>query len=138
MGRFLRDMSLAGQILLITAACLILTSGAAIVGVTMRWELTVVLSIGAVLSIAGVMVAVRRLLVIPLDALDARLAQLIEGNVTPADARPMPSRDLQRLKVTFDRMVGHVATARTHFEEAQRILASRTSTVDRLLEFSQT
>jgi diguanylate cyclase (GGDEF)-like protein len=70
----------------------------------------------------------------------------MNGDLTPSNRDPkgsataaeMPSRELQRVKDTFDRMVGHLAASRSNFEEAQRVLATRTSTVDRLLDFSQT
>src|SRR5258705_1375311 len=84
------------------------------------------------------MAAVRWLLLDPLQRLDAHLTCLMEGRLETCDAGPMPSRDLQRVHDSFERMVGHLTTARGHYEEAQRVLATRTSTVDRLLDFSQT
>src|SRR5689334_2378774 len=96
MGRFLRRMSLAGQILLITAGCLVLTAGAALVAGPLRWDLRTVLSICGVISIMIVMAAVRRLLLDPLQRLDAHLACLMEGRLEACDAGAMPSRDLQR------------------------------------------
>jgi diguanylate cyclase (GGDEF)-like protein len=136
-------MSLAGQIFGVTSFCLVITAGAALVaartvGGVVRLELIVLLCAGSLVSIGIVMVAVRRLLLDPLQSLDEHLSRLVEGNLESADARPMPSRELQRVKNTFDRMVGHLTTARGHYEEAQRVLATRTSTVDRLLDFSQT
>jgi diguanylate cyclase (GGDEF)-like protein len=97
-----------------------------------------ILSICGVISIAIVMCAVRWLLLDPLQRLDAHLTCLMEGRLETCDAGPMPSRDLERVRDSFERMVGHLTTARGHFEEAQRVLATRTSTVDRLLDFSQT
>jgi diguanylate cyclase (GGDEF)-like protein len=140
-------MSLAGQIFATTGLCLVLTAAAVFLavrsvggerGATLRLELIGVLSAGAILSICIVMVAVRRLLLDPLDRLENHLSRLMAGEMPAADDGPMPSRELQRVKNTFDQMVDHLATARGHYEEAQRVLATRTSTVDRLLDFSQT
>jgi diguanylate cyclase (GGDEF)-like protein len=147
MGRLIKNMSLAGQIFAVTGLCLVLTAGAALLtthgvggerAATLRLELIGVLSAGALVSIGIVMVAIRRLLIEPIETLDQHLGRLVEGDLAPADPRPMPSRDLQRVKNTFDRMVVTLAAARARYEEAQRVLATRTSTVDRLLEFSQT
>jgi diguanylate cyclase (GGDEF)-like protein len=140
-------MSLAGQIFAITGLCLVITAGAALIatqslagehGAILRLQLMAVLSVGAVVSIGITMVAVRRLLLDPLDRLDQHLAGLMDSTPAASQDQPMPSRELRRIKSTFDRMVAQIATARGHYEEAQRVLASRTSTVDQLLEFSQT
>jgi diguanylate cyclase (GGDEF)-like protein len=140
-------MSLAGQIFAITGLCLVITAGAALIGTQsfagehgaiLRLQLMAVLSVGAVVSIGITMVAVRRLLLDPLDRLDQHLAGLMDSTPAASQDQPMPSRELRRIKSTFDRMVAQIATARGHYEEAQRVLASRTSTVDQLLEFSQT
>ncbi|MDB5323705.1 MAG: diguanylate cyclase with and sensor [Phycisphaerales bacterium] len=147
MGRLIRNMSLAGQIFSIAGFCLVLTAGGALVtthavlgerGAFLRLELIAVLCAGALVSIGIIMIAVRRLLLDPLATLDQHLARLIEGTPQSLDEQPMPSRELQRVKSTIDRMVGQMTTARGHYEDAQRVLASRTSTVDQLLEFSQT
>jgi hypothetical protein len=148
MGRLIRNMSLAGQIFAITGLCLVITAGGALIathslpgehGAELRLQLMAVLCAGAVVSIGITMIAVRRLLLDPLDRLDQHLAGLMDAAAPakPSD-QPMPSRELRRIKSTFDRMVAQITTARGHYEEAQRVLASRTSTVDQLLEFSQT
>src|SRR4051812_44262708 len=102
MGRRLRNMSLAGQIFSITGIGLILTAAAALAvaagvegerGAILRLQLTGVLCIGAIVSIALVMVAVRRLLLDPLDHLDNHLARLMQGKLEPGGDRPMPSRE---------------------------------------------
>jgi diguanylate cyclase (GGDEF)-like protein len=151
MGRLVsglvRKMSLAGQIFAVTGVCLVLSASAVFIaarsvvgerGAALRLELIAVLCAGAMVSIGLVMVAVRRLLLDPLERLDQHLLDLVQGQPTTKDERPMPSRELQRVKNTFDRMVGNLTAARQNYEDAQRVLASRTSTVDRLLEFSQT
>jgi len=147
MGRRFENMSLAGQIFAIIGAGLVVTAAAALAvaagvggefGALLRLKLIGVLCIGAAISIALVMVATRRLLLEPLEHLDAHLTRLMDGRLEPAGDAPMRSRELKRVKGTFDRMVGHLTTARAHFEDAQRVLATRTSTVDRLLDFSQT
>jgi diguanylate cyclase (GGDEF)-like protein len=147
MGRLIKNMSLAGQIFAITGLCLVITAGGALIatsslagerGTMLRLELMGVLCAGAVVSIGITMVAVRRLLLDPLERLDQHLAGLMDATPATGDDQPMPSRELRRIKSTFDRMVAQLTTARVHYEEAQRVLASRTSTVDQLLEFSQT
>jgi len=147
MGRLFRRMSVAGQIFMMTGLCLVLTAGCALFavrdlvgerGARLRLELIGVLSFGAVVSIGVVMVAVRRLLLAPLERLDRHLTQLVTGNLEVSAAEPMPSRELQRVKETFDRVVVNLLKARSRYEDAQRVLASRTSTVNRLLDFSQT
>jgi diguanylate cyclase (GGDEF)-like protein len=141
-------MSLAGQIFAVLGLCLVLTAAAALIvtfrftgerGAVLRLELIGLLSLGVIVSIAIVMVALRSLLLNPLEALDDHISALVDGKSPTATSRqPMPSRDLQRVRTTLDRMIGHLQTARGHFEQAQRTLADRTSTVDRLLDFSQT
>ena len=147
MGRRFRNLSLAGQIFAVVGLCLVLTATATLAvtggmggerGATLRLQLMGVLCAGAVVSIGVVMLAVRRLLLDPIVRLDEHLTKLVEGEFEAGDTRPMPSRELQRVKDTFDRMVGNLTTARGRYEEAQRFLATRTSTVDRLLDFSQT
>jgi len=139
-------MSLAGQVFAVIGLCLVLTSGAAFIvtntvagerGATLRLQLIGALSVGALLSITLVMIATRRLLLDPISRLNRHLAKVTEGQIDPTDDQPMPSRELQAVKETFDRMVVHLTTARGRYEEAQRFLATRTSTVDRLLDFSQ-
>jgi diguanylate cyclase (GGDEF)-like protein len=61
-----------------------------------------------------------------------------KGRAPHTDGQPLPSRDLQRLRHTLDRVVGHVVAGRQEFEDARRAMAARQATVDRLLEFSQT
>jgi diguanylate cyclase (GGDEF)-like protein len=140
-------MSLAGQIFAVLGVCLVLTAAATFSmvggvvgerGASLRLQLIGMLSGTALLSIAIIMIAVRRLLLDPIARLDSHLSQIIEGQIEPADAEPMPSRELQGVKNTLDEMVVKITTARSRYEEAQRILATRTSTVDRLLDFSQT
>jgi diguanylate cyclase (GGDEF)-like protein len=141
-------MSLGGQIFSVAAVCVTLTAAAAL-SVTaatqnpvldkLRLKLIGALSVAALLCIAIVMVAVRRLLLDPLNRLDEHLNHLVQGRLEASiDALPMPSRDLQRVRDTFDQMVERIRAARDRYEEAQRVLAVRSSTVDRLLDFSQT
>lgn len=147
MGRRFRKMSIAGQIFTVLGLCLVLTAAATLAivsviggerGAVIRLELVGVLSVCALFSIAVMMVAVRRLLLDPIAHLDRHLTKVIDGQIDLADASLMPSRELQGVKNTFDEMVVKITTARSRYEEAQRILATRTSTVDRLLDFSQT
>jgi len=140
-------MSLGGQVFGLVALCVTLTASAALVATTLampagehlRLKVTGALTLAALGSIGLVMIAVRRLLLDPLKLLDQRLNHVIEGRLeTGADGLPMPSRDLQRVRETLDRMVERIRTVRDRYEDAQRNLAVRSSTVDRLLDFSQT
>jgi diguanylate cyclase (GGDEF)-like protein len=139
-------MSLGGQIFAVASVCVVLTAAAALVAATalnpasdtLRLRLIGALALAAILSIAVVMLAVRNLLLDPLKRLDEHLQLLVEGRLeAAADTLPMPSRDLQRVRDTYDRMVERLRASRDRYEEAQRVLAVRTSTVDRLLDFSQ-
>jgi diguanylate cyclase (GGDEF)-like protein len=146
MFRGLWRMSLGGQVFALASVCITLTAAAAlIVAATfdpgadaLRLRLIGALAAAAIVSIGVVMIAVRRLLLDPLKQLDEHLHQLIDGRLeATGDMLPMPSRDLQRVRDTFDQMVEKIRTSRDRYEEAQRILDVRTSTVDRLLDFSQ-
>ena len=143
-------MSLGGQVFAVSAACVIVTATAALLVTTtfprngavmdaLRLRLIGALAVAALVSVGLVMLAVRRLLLDPLGRLDEHLHHLVEGRLEASvDALPMPSRDLQRVRDTFDQMVERIRAARDRYEEAQRVLAVRSSTVDRLLDFSQT
>jgi diguanylate cyclase (GGDEF)-like protein len=147
-GRF-RKMSLAGQIFAVIGLCLVLTASGVLAvvagingerGAVLRVQLIGVLAVGAVVSMGILTVLVRRSLLEPIARLDLHLSKVVEGELLTdlADGQPMPSRELQRVKNTFDKMVGNLISARGQYEQAQRFLATRTSTVDRLLDFSQT
>jgi diguanylate cyclase (GGDEF)-like protein len=138
-GRF-RRMSLAGQLFAVMGGCLVLTATGALVaaGTSLRMQLILGLGAGVIVSIGVILAAVRRLVLDPLDHLEEHVGDLVEGRLERMADTAMPSRELQRVKRSFDRMVEHLTGGRERYEEAQRILATRTSTVDRLLDFSQT
>src|SRR5438270_13411484 len=64
--------------------------------------------------------------------------QVIDGKLEKTPESRMPSREWEHLRDTFDRMVQQLRQAREAHEQSQRVLGERTSTVDRLLDFSQT
>jgi diguanylate cyclase (GGDEF)-like protein len=138
-GRF-RRMSLAGQLFAVMGGCLVLTASGALVAAGTGLGLRLILGLGAgvIVSIGVILAAVRRLVLDPLDHLEEHVGDLVEGRLERMADTAMPSRELQRVKRSFDRMVEHLTGGRERYEEAQRILATRTSTVDRLLDFSQT
>src|SRR5688572_11477993 len=140
-------MSLGGQVFGVVALCVTLTATAALLVTatvtgssldSLRLRLIGALSVAAVLCMAVAMVAVQRLLLTPLNRLDEHLNHLVQGRLEASiDTLPMPSRDLQRVRDTFDQMVERIRAAKSRYEDAQRVLAARSSTVDRLLDFSQ-
>ena len=148
MGRLLRNMSFAGQMFAAVGLCLVVTAALAICaarslgdgqGTIYRLELIGMLCLGATFSMGVVLWAVRRLMIDPLREIEAGLSSLVNPPaVTLPDARPMPSRELRQIRQTLDQVVGHVTTARQNFEDARRAMSERQSTVDRLLDFSQT
>jgi len=153
MRRFWRRLSMAAQVMTVVSVCIFLTSAAALLvaarwgttsglageaGATFRLELVAALSVAAVLSIGLVTAALRGLLLNPLNRLNDDLTKVATNQLDSVSESAMPSRDLERVRQSFGGMVRHLRTARGHFEEAQRVLATRTSTVDRLLDFSQT
>jgi diguanylate cyclase (GGDEF)-like protein len=142
MGRGLKNMSLAGQMFGVVGLCLVLQAAVALFvaheEARLQLQLTASLSVAAVVAIGLTLTAIRRLLIDPLDRLEHHLGQLTNGQLDRADPTPMPSRDLQRVQDTVDRMVVGITTARGRYEETQRVLAARTRTVDQLLDFSQT
>jgi diguanylate cyclase (GGDEF)-like protein len=148
MLRRLKKMSLGAQVFGVVAVCVTLMAAAALLATTvamrgtgdrLRLALIGALVLAALVSIGIVMVAVQRLLLDPLKRLDQHLNHLVEGRLEASiDTLPMPSRDLQRVRDTFNLMVERIRSARDRYEDAQRVLAVRSSTVDRLLDFSQT
>ena len=149
MGRLVREMSVAGQLFAGVGACLVVTAALVVIaarplageaGVPLRLEIVGMLCIGALLTIGVLMWLVRRLLVQPLQAIEADLAHLMQ-DVPPAanrDGRPLPARELQRLRVTLDQVATRATAAREHFDQVRRSITTRQETVDRLLDFSQT
>jgi diguanylate cyclase (GGDEF)-like protein len=154
--RVLANSSLSTQLIFLTALCLFVTSCGAllVVGwVVMRrhggaaaeeshyvaFKLTMVLCLTSALGIGLVMAAVRRLLIHPLQNLQQGIAQVMVGQLEPVgQTLQMPSREWVQLRGTFDQMVQQLRQARDTNDASQRVLAERTMTVDRLLDFSQT
>jgi diguanylate cyclase (GGDEF)-like protein len=153
---FFARTALSAQLIFLTALCLLITSGGAVMVVGwvvaarhegpaaisesqyVAFKLTLVLCLASLLGIGLVMAAIRRLLLQPLAHLDRGMSQVIEGKLEKTPATEMPSREWGHLRDTFDRMVGQLKQAREANERSQRVLAERTKTVDRLLDFSQT
>ncbi len=74
----------------------------------------------------------------PIEQLRDGLTHVIAGDLQAALPDPMPNRDLESLRLTFDRMVRQLREARDAQAASEQVLAERTRTVDRLLDFSQT
>ncbi len=104
----------------------------------LRLRLLAALGVSGMISLAVLYTAINRLLR-PLHRLRDAMWHVSEGRFNypqPIDTSPA-SRDVFGMKFTFDRMLGQLNQARTEHEQSKSILANRTRTVDRLLEFSQ-
>ncbi len=155
MRRHFTKISLCAQIILLTALSLIVTSAAAVLAMgyvtarmrnginsddlqLLRLQMIIGLSVTALISIGMVMAAIRHLLLSPLRKLRDLMAVVMRGQLDQSDDSKMPNSDWQDLKSTFDRMLMQLREARRENENSQAVLASRTRTVDRLLDFAQT
>jgi diguanylate cyclase (GGDEF)-like protein len=104
----------------------------------LRLRLLAALGVTGMICIAVLYTAINRLLR-PLHRLRDAMWHVSEGRFdNPVALSTAPaSRDVFGMKFTFDRMLGQLTQARTEHEQSKSILAGRTRTVDRLLEFSQ-
>ena len=156
MLRFFAKSSLSAQLIFLTAFCLLVTSGGALIVVGwvvatrhegpgaidesrfVAFKLTLVLCLTSVVGIGIIMAAVRRLLLQPLQHVRDGIAEVIQGRLETTKPVRMPSREWSHLRDAFNQMVLQLRQANITREQAQRVLAERTKTVDRLLDFSQT
>jgi diguanylate cyclase (GGDEF)-like protein len=104
----------------------------------LRLRMLATMGIAGMLSLAGLYTAINRLLR-PLHRLRDAMWRAGEGRfeATVDTSRPPASRDVLGLKFTFDRMVTQLQQAQEEQKQSKAVLAARTRTVDRLLEFSQ-
>ncbi len=148
MRYILRNASLAAQLILLAAACLVLVATSALLVVERHssWrlasslehvELVLVLSTTALTSLALIVAAVRHLLR-PLHQLRDAMTEVTRGNLVEGPTRIMPNRELRQLQETFNQMVDQLRKAKVAHDQAQAVLSSRSHSVDRILEFSQT
>lgn len=101
-----------------------------------------VIAVASLLSVTAFALFAARFWISPIR----RLAQAVHGvaesvangRPTAADLGPQPARELQDLSEAFEDLIRQTDNARREQDDARRILAERTNTVDRLLEFSQT
>lgn len=154
MRGFLTKSSVSAQLIFLTALCLLVTSVGAVLAVSwmvtsrqhgaindgqsVGFRLMLVLCVSALLGIGVIMAAVQRLLLAPLQHLREGIARVTDGKLEAPDAVAMPSREWRELRDTFGKMVLQLRQAKTAHDDFQRVLAERTATVDRLLDFSQT
>jgi diguanylate cyclase (GGDEF)-like protein len=96
------------------------------------------MGIAGMLCLAGLYTIINRLLR-PLHRLRDAMWHASEGRFDPPidTSKPAESRDVLGLKFTFDRMVSQLHQAQSEQKQSKEVLAARTRTVDRLLEFSQ-
>jgi diguanylate cyclase (GGDEF)-like protein len=104
----------------------------------LRYRMLAAMGIAGMVSLASLYTAVNRLLR-PLRGLRDAMWHAGEGRFeSPVDtSKPAASRDVLGLKFTFDRMLHQLHEAQAEQKQSKAVLAARTRTVDRLLEFSQ-
>jgi diguanylate cyclase (GGDEF)-like protein len=134
--------------LICVAAMALVTLGVVFVGTwnapvdspaqVLRLRVLAAMGIAGMICLAGLYTAINRLLR-PLQRLRDAMWHAAEGRLeSPVDiTKPAASRDVLGLKFTFDRMLAQLHQAQTEQQQAKAVLAARTRTVDRLLEFSQ-
>ena len=139
--------SLHAQLLLVTFACVAATAAvatavafASTAGSTtpevpvLRWRLLAAVALTAAVSLAILYAGINRMLR-PLHRLRDLMGQVSRGELQVTGAHPAP--DVFGLAKAFDRMVVQLQQSRAEQERSAAGLATRTRTVDRLLEFSQ-
>jgi diguanylate cyclase (GGDEF)-like protein len=104
----------------------------------LRYRLLAVMGVAGMVCLGSLYTAVNRLLR-PLRGLRDAMWHAGEGRFeSPANAsKPSASRDVLGLQFTFDRMLAQLQQAQAEQQQSKAVLAARTRTVDRLLEFSQ-
>jgi diguanylate cyclase (GGDEF)-like protein len=104
----------------------------------LRLRMLAAMGIAGMFCLAGLYTAINRLLR-PLHRLRDAMWHAGQGRFdAPVTAtQPPASRDVLGLKFTFDRMVNQLQQAQSEQKQSQAVLAARTRTVNRLLEFSQ-
>ncbi len=148
MRQFYRTRSLAAQIIVLASICLIVTSAVALICASLglagagRSEvrligLIIALALTSLACLCLIVYAVQRLL-LPLRRFHNALAQLSDGDLAVQCPNPMPNREFGQLGEVFSRLVDRLRGASEAQERARHALATRTLSVDRLLEFSQT
>lgn len=156
MRRIFAKSSLSAQLIFLTALCLLVTSIGAVLVVAwvvavrhvgraglaesqyVAFKLTLVLCLTSLVGIGIIMTAVRHLLLAPLHHLRQEIARVADGKLEASHEHPMPSREWEELRGTFNGMVRQLQQVKEAHEQSQRVLAERSTTVDRLLDFSQT
>ncbi len=91
----------------------------------------------AMMCLAFLVAGIKRILR-PLHALRDRLVEVARGTIDPQSFEPTPLSDLNDLNDAVAAVVEQARRAKSDYEASQQKLAHRTSTVDRLLDFSQT
>jgi diguanylate cyclase (GGDEF)-like protein len=104
----------------------------------LRLRMLAATGVAGMVCLAGLYTAVNRLLR-PLTRLRDAMWHAAEGRFNAPTTSPLPaeSRDVMGLRFTFDRMLQQLHKAQNEHLESKAVLAARTRTVDRLLEFSQ-
>jgi diguanylate cyclase (GGDEF)-like protein len=103
----------------------------------MRLRLVAAVGVTGMVCLAILYTTTSRLLR-PLHRLRDSMWHVSEGrfDVPPGVTGPT-SRDVFGMRFTFDRMLAQLRTARAEHDQSEAVLAARTRTVNRLLEFSQ-
>ncbi len=148
MRQFFAQKSLHTQLVCLSLGCVtavsiaaggvVLFSGGGSEIQLIRLRLLATLGVMGMVALAVLYTSINRLLR-PLHRLRDQMWHVSEGRFSNpvTTSAPTASRDVFGMKFTFDRMLGQLTQARSEQEESKAILAARTRTVDRLLEFSQ-
>jgi diguanylate cyclase (GGDEF)-like protein len=127
-----------GMAMVTLMVVLVSTPNASPEGGLLRMRMLAAMGIAGMLCLGGLYTAINRLLR-PLHRLRDAMWHASEGRFNPPvdNSQPAASRDVLGLKFTFDRMVSQLHQAQAEQKQSKEVLAARTRTVDRLLEFSQ-
>ena len=149
MRHFITGKSLHSQLVGLAFACVLAMAavavGVAFVGTAgsatpdaqvLRLRLIAAVAVTGTVSLAVLYTATNRLLR-PLHRLRDLMSQVSRGELGATATTGHPVPDVFGLAKTFDKMVGQLQQAQAEQQRSAAGLASRTRTVDRLLEFSQ-
>jgi diguanylate cyclase (GGDEF)-like protein len=100
-------------------------------------RLALLITVTAVAAVCGIAAGVTWL-VRPLHDLRRAMSLIIAGQFDANLSLATPAREFAHLEDAFQRMLAQLRDASHNSEASKQTLAARTTTVDRLLEFSQT
>jgi diguanylate cyclase (GGDEF)-like protein len=149
--QFFLSKSLHTQLVCIGLACVTAMAGVTLLVVfistwnlpdagaqVLRMRTLAAMGLAGMVCLGSLYTVINRLLR-PLHRLRDAMWHASEGRFNPPvdNTQPPASRDVLGLKFTFDRMLHQLSEAQLEQKQSKAVLAARTRTVDRLLEFSQ-